>query len=98
MRTGEQAVPRPAGARVDHYELVEHLGDGAQAEVHQATDLRTGREVVIKFPNANVLAHPALAGHWRREAHLTEALAHPNVQCRLDVGERHHEPYLVLEY
>jgi serine/threonine-protein kinase len=54
--------------------------------------------VVVKFPHANVLDHPVLAGRWRREAQLTEALAQPNVQCRLDVGERHHEPYLVCAY
>jgi serine/threonine protein kinase len=91
-------MPRLAATRVDHYELLEHLADGAQAEVHRAKDLRTGDEVVIKFPHAQVLDQPVLAARWRREAHLTEALGHPNIQCRLDVGERHREPYVVLEY
>jgi serine/threonine protein kinase len=91
-------MPRPAGARVDHYELLEHLADGAQAEVHRAKDLLSGSEVVIRFPHARLLDHPVLAARWRRETHLTEALGHPNVQRRLDVGERHQEPYVVLEY
>jgi eukaryotic-like serine/threonine-protein kinase len=91
-------MARPAATRVDHYELIDHLADGAQAEVNRARDLRSGEEVVIKFPHASVLDHPVLAARWRREAQLTEALGHPNLQCRLDVGERHHEPYLVLEY
>jgi serine/threonine-protein kinase len=91
-------VPRPAGLRVDHYELIEHLADGAQAEVHRAKDVRSGQEVVVKFPHPRVLEQPVLAARWRREAHLTEALAHPNLQCRLDVGERHSEPYVALEY
>jgi serine/threonine-protein kinase len=91
-------MPRPTGSRVDHYELLEHLADGAQAEVHRAKDTRSGREVVVKIPHARVLDHPVLASRWRREAHLTEALAHHNLQCRLDVGEHHHEPYVVLEY
>jgi serine/threonine protein kinase len=55
------AVPRPAATRVDHYELVEHLADGAQAEVYRAKDLLSGEEVVIKFPHARVLDHPVLA-------------------------------------
>ncbi|HWW52464.1 MAG TPA: serine/threonine-protein kinase [Acidimicrobiales bacterium] len=94
----KRIVPRSAGTRVDHYELVEHLAHGAQTEVHRAKDLRTGEEVVIKFPHGSVLDHPVLVARWRRETHLTESLAHPNVQCRLDVGEYHREPYVVLEY
>src|SRR5581483_1972620 len=41
---------------------------------------------------------PELRRRWRREADLTEAVSHPNVQCRCDVGLRHSEPYTVLEY
>ena len=73
-------MTRPTGTRVDHYELLEHLADGAQAEVHRAKDLRSGQEVVIRFPHVRVLDHPVLAGRWRREAHLTEGLCHPNLQ------------------
>lgn len=91
-------MPRPSGTRVDHYELLEHLADGAQADVQRAEDTRSGEEVVIRFPHARVLANPVLAGRWRREAHLTETLVHPNLQRRLDVGERHCEPYVVVEY
>lgn len=91
-------MPRPAGTRIDHYELLEHLADGAQAEVHRAIDTRTGEQVVVKFPRPRTLDHPVLAGRWRREAAITESLAHPNLQCRHDVGERHHEPYIVIDY
>ena len=91
-------MPRPAGLHVDHYELVAQLADSAQAEVHRARDLRTGGDVVLKFPLARTLDHPELAGRWRRELSLTEGLAHPHVQCRLDAGERHRQPYEVLEY
>jgi eukaryotic-like serine/threonine-protein kinase len=91
-------MTRPPGARVDHYKLVEHLADGAQAEVHHARDLKTGEDVVIKFPHSAVLDQPALVGRWRRESALTESLSHPNIQCRCDVGEHHGEPYQVLEY
>jgi serine/threonine-protein kinase len=93
-----EGMPRAAGTRVDQYELLEHLADGAQAEVHRAKDLRSGVEVVIKFPHARVLGNPVLAARWRRQVHLTEALAHPNIQSRLDVGQRHQEPYAVFEY
>lgn len=91
-------MSRPDGTRVDHYELLSYLGDGAQAEVHRAKDLRDGSEVVIKFPRSHNLDHPVLAARWRREAALTEGLHHPRIVCRHDDGERHSEPYLVAEY
>jgi serine/threonine-protein kinase len=91
-------VARPTGLRVDHYELIEHLADGAEAEVHRARDLRTGLDVVVKFPHRRTLDHPELAARWRRELSITERLADPHLQCRLDTAERHSEPYAVLEY
>jgi serine/threonine protein kinase len=91
-------MTRPAGTRIDHYELIEHLADGSQAEVHRARNVVTGEIVVLKFPHPRTLDHPVLAGRWRREMALTEGLRHPTIQCRLDVGERHREPYEVLEY
>jgi serine/threonine-protein kinase len=91
-------VTRAAGTRIDHYELVEHLADGAQAEVHRAQDLRTGREVTVKFPHPHTLEHPTLVARWRRELRLTEHVSHSGIQCRLEIGERHREPYVVLDY
>ena len=39
-----------------------------------------------------------LAARWRRERAITERLDHPRIVCRRDAGERHCEPYIVLEY
>lgn len=89
---------RTSGTRVDFYELLDHLGDGSHAEVHRAKDLRDGSEVVIKFPLAKSLDHPVLAARWRREAAITKGLRHRGIVCRLDDGQRHCEPYVVLEY
>jgi eukaryotic-like serine/threonine-protein kinase len=91
-------VDRSAGARVDRYELIEHLADGAQAEVWRARDGRDGSDVVVKFPHQRVLEQATLVARWRRELRLTEGLRHPNIQCRRDVGERHREPHMVLDY
>jgi len=91
-------MDRPPGSRVDHYELLEHIADGAQVEVHRAKDVLSGEEVVVRFPHAQTLDNPILARRWRREAQLTEGLDHPHLQCRRDAGERHREPYMVVEY
>jgi hypothetical protein len=42
--TGE---PRPSGTSIDHYELLAHLADGAQAEVHRAKDVHPGEEILL---------------------------------------------------
>jgi eukaryotic-like serine/threonine-protein kinase len=91
-------VAHNVGTLVDHYELRAHLGDGAQAEVFRAQDVRNGSEVVVKFPLPRTLDHPVLASRWRREAALTEGLCHPRILCRCDSGQRHSEPYIVIEY
>jgi len=91
-------MSRPPGTRIDRYVVLEHLADGAQAEVHVAEDLDTGRLVILKFPHRHTLEQTPLVQRWRREVAITEGLDHPNLQCRLDVGAFHREPYLVLEY
>ena len=91
-------MAREPGTRLDRYELLDHLADGAQAEVHRARDTRTGEVVAIKIPHQRVLQNPELARRWRRELALTEGLVHPNLACRHVVHERHSEPYLVLDY
>ncbi len=91
-------MAREPGTRLDRYELLDHLADGAQAEVHRARDTRTGEVVAIKIPHQRVLQNPELARRWRRELALTEGLVHPHLACRHAVDGRHSEPYLVLDY
>jgi eukaryotic-like serine/threonine-protein kinase len=91
-------VIRPLGTRVDHYELLNLIGSGGQADVYHAKDVRDGSEVVVKFPLAGILNQPVLAARWRRETAITQGLRHPRIVCRHDAGERHGEPYIVLEY
>ena len=37
------------GTRVAHYEITAHIGSGGMGDVYQATDLKLGRSVAIKF-------------------------------------------------
>ena len=91
-------MPRAPGTRLDGYRLVAHLADGAQAEVHLARSEATGEQVVVKIPHPRTLDQTPLVQRWRREVSITEDLRHPNLQCRVDVGQAHSEPYLALEY
>ncbi len=87
------------GQLVDHYELVELLGEGGYAEAWLAHDRKASdRPVVVKFPYPELFGDPALFQRYRREAEIARRLDHPNVQRALDDGQHRSEPYLVLEY
>jgi serine/threonine-protein kinase len=86
------------GDRIDHYEVLEALGEGAYAEVYKAHDIKAGTTVVLKSPNPQLFADPALFSRYKRETDIARRLDHPGVQRSVDVGEHRTEPYLVLEY
>ncbi len=83
--------------RIDDLELLEHLADGATADVYRAVDLRTGDQVAIKIPLDAVLTDPRRARTWRREARLTRQLHHPRLVGRVDLGRVPAKPYLAFE-
>jgi len=87
-----------AGQRIDHFEIVDHLGHGAFSEVYEARDERTDDLVVLKCPNPALLGDQALFERFRREIAIGRMLVHPNIQRALDGGESRSVPYLVLEY
>jgi serine/threonine-protein kinase len=91
-------VRHAPGSRIDRFEVVEGLGEGAYAETYKAIDTMTGQVVVLKSPNPNLLADPGIFQRFRREMAIAKKLQHPGVQRSVDVGDTRTEPYLVLEY
>jgi serine/threonine-protein kinase len=88
----------PPGSTVDHFEVLEELGEGAYAETYKARDERSGELVVLKFPHPNLYADPAIFQRFQREVKIARTLDHPGVIRSLDGAEHRTEPYLVLEY
>jgi eukaryotic-like serine/threonine-protein kinase len=86
------------GQRVDRYEILESLGEGAYAETYKARDTVSGQTVVLKSPNPQLFADPGLFQRYQRETDIARKLHHDGVQRSLDVGDNRTEPYLVLEY
>ncbi len=86
------------GSRIDRFEIVDILGEGAYAETYLARDLQADRLVVLKSPNPNLFSDPAIFQRYRREADIAKSLDHPGVQRAFDLGENRSEHYLVLEY
>jgi serine/threonine-protein kinase len=86
------------GDMIDEYEVLEPLGEGAYAEVYKARNTSEGCVVVLKSPNPQLFADPALFQRYQREIEIARRLDHPGVQRSLDIGNNRSEPYLVLEY
>src|SRR6266550_4521765 len=87
-----------AGDRLDRFEIVEPLGEGAYAETYKARDTQSGDLVLIKSPNPLLFADPAIHQRFMRESEIARHLNHPGVQRSVDLGENRSEPYLALEY
>jgi serine/threonine protein kinase len=87
-----------AGDRLDRFEIVEPLGEGAYAETYKARDTQTGDMVLLKSPNPLLFADPAIHQRFMRESEIARHLNHPGVQRSVDLGENRSEPYLALEY
>jgi serine/threonine-protein kinase len=85
------------GQVIDHYEIVEGLGEGAYAEAYKAREVATGRIVMLKSPNPQMFGDPQVYHRFLRESEIARRLDHPGLQHALDLHDEG-EPYLVLEY
>jgi serine/threonine-protein kinase len=86
------------GQKIDHYEVLELLGEGAYAEIYKARDTTSDETVVLKCPNPMLFADPGLFQRYQREREIARSLDHPGVLHSLDDAGTRSEPYVVMEY
>ena len=86
------------GTRVDHYEIIRMLGHGGMNWVYLARDVINEQEVVLKFPNDELIGNIAVFERYKREAEIGNRLHHPQIQQLLNTDEKRSEDYLVVEY
>ena len=58
------------------YELIEHIGSGAAADVYRARDTQLGREVALKVLKPALVADPTAFPRFGREAQAAAGLFH----------------------
>ncbi len=85
------------GLKLDHYRVVEKLGEGGMGEVWLAEDTRLGRSVALKRLPAALAADPQLLERFQREARTLAALNHPNIVTIHAVEESGAGPFLAME-
>jgi eukaryotic-like serine/threonine-protein kinase len=86
------------GQRIDHYEIIRLLGRGGASRVYLAQDHHVLQQVILKFPDDDVIGGAAVFERFKREAEIGNRLSHPNILRHLNRGEQRSREYLVLEY
>jgi serine/threonine protein kinase len=86
------------GTQIDHYEIIRMLGHGGMNRVYLANDISNQQEVVLKFPNDELIGDIAVFERYKRESEIGSRLDHPNVQRLLNSDEKRCDHYLVMEY
>ncbi len=84
------------GQKLDHYRVVEKIGEGGMGVVYRARDEVLDRDVAVKVlgPGAVQTAGPE---QLLREAQTASALSHPNICTIFQVGKTANEFYVVME-
>jgi serine/threonine-protein kinase len=86
------------GTQIDHYEIIRMLGHGGMNRVYLARDMSNQQEVVLKFPNDELIGDIAVFERYKRESEIGSRLNHPNIQHLLNTNEERSDHYLVMEY
>ena len=87
----------PTGTKIDHYEILKPIGEGAMGEVCSAKDTRLGRKVAIKILPSELASDPDRLSRFEQEAKAVGMLNHPNILAVYDIGHYQGSPYLVSE-
>jgi serine/threonine protein kinase/tetratricopeptide (TPR) repeat protein len=86
------------GRRLNHYEIVEKLGEGGMGEVWLARDTRLGRKVALKSLSREFAEQPQRLRRFEQEARAIASLNHPNVVTLYSVEQIEGQHILTMEY
>src|SRR5271154_666462 len=86
------------GKTLDHYRIVEKIGEGGMGVVYRARDERLDRDVALKVLPESMLKDAAALKSFRKEAYALSRLSHPNIATVHDFGTQDGVTFLVMEY
>ena len=86
------------GQSILHYNIRERLGAGGTGEVYIAEDTRLGRQVALKFLNADRRLDADSRARLLREARAASLLRSPNIAVTYDFVEHGDMLFIAMEY
>jgi serine/threonine-protein kinase len=93
----DEPLAVPAGARIEHYEVLGPIGRGGMGEVYRARDGKLGREVALKVLPTRYARDAERRTRFQREARVLASLNHPGIAAIYGVAEAEGVEALVLE-
>jgi len=87
------------GKQVNHYEILEKLGEGGMGVVYKAEDTKLKRLVALKFLPVGSSQDGEAKQRFINEARAASALDHPNICTLHEIGEtREGQMYITMAY
>jgi len=90
-------VTLQAGQILQHYRLVEKIGEGGMGVVWKAQDTRLHRHVALKFISDEAPGAAQSVDRHLREARAASAMNHPHICSIHDIGEWEGRRFIVME-
>lgn len=84
--------------QLNHYRLIEKLGQGGMGVVWKARDLKLERDIAIKFLLDTYSNNPTQKALFEQEARAAAALRHPNIVTIHSVEEADGRVFFTMEY
>ena len=98
-RVSRDQVPATlTGQSILHYNIHERLGSGGSGEVYVAEDTRLGRQVALKFLNADRQRDADSRARLLREARAASMLRSPNIAVTYEFVEHGDLLFIAMEY
>src|SRR5579885_1726384 len=87
ISSAEQRPKLQRGRKLDHFEILELIGQGGMGDVYRARDSRLKRDVALKVLPPDFARDPANVARFEREARAASALNHPNIVQVYEIGQ-----------
>ena len=83
---------------IDHYRIIEKIGEGGRGVVYKAEDTNLKRVVALKFLPAQHGADGESRARFEREARTAAMVNHANIVTIYGIGEFSGQLYIAMEY